>query len=436
MSWKATVRWATTALLCVGFSSQSGAQPATGLNFLDEGQYRSIPLASTPLLGNIPDEVDLSSKFPTPGDQGKQSSCVGWAVAHLKAYQEFVERGWSLSAAEHQFSPAYIYNQIKMSPNSCDAGSNFVDALNILRKEGMATLRDFPYVENSCSSMPSASIRQKSRDFAVADWRRVNVQDETEIKTQLASGFPVLIGMLVDDDFGRLGNEQVYTRLGGVSRGGHAMVVVGYSEKRAAFKVINSWGTRWGSGGFGWIGFGAFKQSVREAYVVQDIVITTPISPPTPPPVVQPPVDQPPAQPVVAVTLGMPSLIHNQVVPSPNGQAPGMRIVIPGTISGGAGRTLQLLVKFNYLNGPPLRANPSEAMFHDTAGLVTTGTPAIPIGGNQVALDPIQVSIPYYALNFQPTGGVMNMNLSFTVIVLIDNIQKAQSVPIPFQFRW
>ena len=121
------------------------------------------------------------------------------------------------------------------------------------------------------------------------------------------------------------------------------MVVVGYSAKRAAFKVINSWGTRWGSGGFGWIGFGAFKQAVREAYVVRDIVISRPdvVQPPdVEPPVVQPPVVQPPAPSVVSVNLGVPGLVHNQIVPSPTGQAPGMQIVIPGTVSSGARENL------------------------------------------------------------------------------------------------
>jgi hypothetical protein len=414
---------------------------STGLNFLDESQYRSIPLASTPLLGNIPDEVDLSSKFPRPGNQGRQSSCVGWAVSYLKTYHEFVERGWSNTVQEHQFSPSFIYNQIKSSPNSCEGGSNFVDALNILRRDGIASLRDFPYDETACSATPSASVKQRSREFSIADWRRVNVQDEVEIKTQLASGFPVLIGMMVDDLFSRLTGNQIYSRPGGVGRGGHAMVVVGYSESRSAFKVINSWGTDWGANGFGWVSFAAFRQTVREAFVAQDIVITTPlpgpVRPNVPPPVPAPdrPVPVPPPQ-VVSVQLGTPMLVHNLTVQTPTGMFPGMQIRVPGLITGARGRILQLVVKFNYFNGPPLRANPIEMSYRDAGGLVATGTQAISIGGDSEPTDPLQIFIPYYALNFQPTGGNMTMNLSFTVIALVDNTQQAQTPPIAFPFRW
>ncbi len=208
---------------------------------------------------------------------------------------------------ERRYSAAYIYNQIRSTPTSCVGGSNYVDAMNLLRREGIATLADFPYDERSCSAIPSQAVKQRAREFAVADWRRVNVQDEAEVKTQIASGFPVLIGMMVDDAFSRLAGDQVYAANGGANRGGHAMVVVGYSDQRNAFKLINSWGTNWGSGGFGWISYSAFRQTVREGFVVQDIVVNTPntqnVTPVAPTPVPQPP-------PPINVNLSTPQMLH------------------------------------------------------------------------------------------------------------------------------
>ena len=81
-----------------------------------------------------------------------------------------------------------------------------------------------------------------ARPFAIADWRRVNVQDPTEVKTHLASGFPVLIGMMVDAAFMRLRGDVAYAQASGKTEGGHAMILVGYSDDRGAFKVMNSWG--------------------------------------------------------------------------------------------------------------------------------------------------------------------------------------------------
>ena len=102
-----------------------GARP-TGLRFMDDVAYQSIPLAAPPLLGQVPKAVDLSSHFPEPGDQGKQNSCVGWAVAYaLKSYQEGLERSWGTAPPQHRFSPAFIYNQLNKSPD-CQGGTTFV----------------------------------------------------------------------------------------------------------------------------------------------------------------------------------------------------------------------------------------------------------------------------------------------------------------------
>lgn len=247
----------------------------TGLLFLDEGSYRSIPLAATPHMGSIPAQVDMSRRFPVPGDQGGQGSCVGWAVAYLKSFQEAVERHWDPRGSGAMFSPAYIYNQIKLS-SSCTSGSYIPSALNLVRSDGAALLNQFPYEERACSAMPSMGLTQHAKQFALSDWRRVNPQDISEVQAQLAAGFPVLIGMIVDTAFQELRDGRTYTQAGGRVEGGHAMVIVGYGDDKQAFKVINSWGREWGDDGFGWIGYEVFRQKVREAYVVQDIVVYKP----------------------------------------------------------------------------------------------------------------------------------------------------------------
>jgi hypothetical protein len=44
--------------------------------------------------------------------------------------------------------------------------------------------------------------------------------------------------------------------------GAHAMVVVGYSKKRNAFKVLNSWGQKWGANGYVWIDYSLFNSAM------------------------------------------------------------------------------------------------------------------------------------------------------------------------------
>jgi hypothetical protein len=60
------------------------------------------------------------------------------------------------------------------------------------------------------------------------------------------------------------------------------MVVIGYSDSKNAFKVLNSWGRTWGDQGYGWIDYVSFRNLVREAYVTQNIIVIPPKTP-TPP---------------------------------------------------------------------------------------------------------------------------------------------------------
>lgn len=408
-------------------------EKSRGLIFLDDNAYRSIPLATTPLMGDIPPNADLSSSFPSPGDQGHQGSCVAWAVSYaLKSYQEGVERHWDLTQNSHLFSPSFIYNQIKQS-SSCEGGSQISDALNLLRQQGVAPLSDFAYDDRQCSKMPDAAVKQSARQYAIADWRRVNVQDEMEVKTQIASGFPVVIGMVVDNAFQSLRHGQIYSTPDGLNAGGHAMVVVGYDDSRNAFKVINSWGKSWGDNGFGWIDYKTFKNSVREGYVAQDIVTNPPSPNPAPTPPITPPA--PPSPAIAAVTLGTPTIVHNIPVPG-FGAMPGMRIIVPGQVTGGVGHALQIVVHFTYYGGPPLLANPNERTFRDVSGLVATGTPSTPIGTDDEDLSSVQIMIPYYALNFPPNNGFGTYNLAIVVMAYLDGQIAAQSPPVPFVLRW
>ena len=51
------------------------------------------------------------------------------------------------------------------------------------------------------------------------------------------------------------------------------MVVVGYADQLKAFKVLNSWGTKWGDRGYAWIDYAAFQNLTLEGYVTIDIFL-------------------------------------------------------------------------------------------------------------------------------------------------------------------
>ena len=415
-----------------------GARPSpvpTGLLFVDRATYESVPLASTPLMGELPPSADLSSRFPAPGNQEDQGSCVGWAVAYaLKSYQEADERQWPLDDLAHVFSPAYIYNQIKRT-SDCRGGTYYLDALNLVRREGVATWTAFPYDPADCSAKPSAAVKTAAREFKIAEWRRVNVQDDTEVRSNVAAGFPVLAGIEVDRAFFNLKGEAIYSQYSGLSEGGHAIVVVGYDDSREALKIINSWGSEWGTDGFGWISYDAFGRIAREGYVAQDIIVR-PAPPVQPQPQPRRPAPAPPVPVTPTAALGIPEIVHNVPVAAPTGMnAPGMLIKLPGTVSGGRGKALQIVARFSFPNGTMLVANPVETVYRDATNFVAVGTAPIPITTDSTNLGVYTFAIPYYALNFVPTNGQANYSLLAKVSVYIDNFIIGEQVA-PFGLRW
>jgi C1A family cysteine protease len=444
LSYTATMAKAQGAPIAPDTPPTTNDQIPAGLVFADEATYNSIPLATAPLLGTLPPSADLSSRFPTPRDQGSQGSCVGWALAYaLKSYQEGAARNWPLSEDDHLFSPSFVYNQLRQSID-CKGGIRYIDALNLLRQKGVATLQDFDYTPASCSALPNQSVKQGALQYVIGKWRRVNVQDETEVKSQLASGFPVLVGIVVDDGFHHLQGAQPYSQYSGANPAGHAVVLVGYDDTLAggAFKLINSWGTTWGASGFGWISYTTFAKMVREGYIVETIEPTaananSPVIRPPGQLSVTPPVNVPPVTPF-SVTASAPTISFNVGVQPPTGgpQQLGMKITVPGSILNGQGKSFQMVARFNFVDGSPLRANPVEVSYRDATGFVATGTPVATINTSSVDLAPFYMTIPYYALNLAPTAGHTTYSLTLNVSIYVNGFLAYQTTAVPFGVVW
>ena len=244
-----------------------------GLKRMDVEAYQSAHILRADPVA-LPASVDLSVDAPLPRSQGSQGSCVGWAVAFaVKTYHERIERGWPLTDERHVMSPAYVYNQVRVP----GGGAYFVDAFNVLIEQGVSSWALMPYDPSDNRSQPSAAARAEAADYKIADWgavqRTTHAVFVQEVKRHLAAGDPVLIGVPVYPDFYFLSESNpVYDDASGAVSGAHAIVIVGYDDARSAFKIINSWGTDWGIGGYGWIDYDASDSLIWEAYVLEDVV--------------------------------------------------------------------------------------------------------------------------------------------------------------------
>jgi C1A family cysteine protease len=228
----------------------------------DASSLRTAKLAQTPLMGELPTSIDLSTSMPPIGDQGIQGSCVAWATGYAaKSIAQQLSSGWNQNLSQNEFSPSWLYNQVKLSPD-CGSGTYPSLALDKLKNAGCDNISLFPYDQYSCSKLPDQTSLNRAAPFKIANWFTLNT-DYTSIKSILASSKPVIIAIEVYPDYDNMNSttNTSYDDFSGVSRGGHANCIVGYDDSKKAFKVANSWGTGWGVGGYYWLPYSAISDS-------------------------------------------------------------------------------------------------------------------------------------------------------------------------------
>jgi hypothetical protein len=230
--------------------------------------------------------------FPPPQNQGTtQGSCVAWAVAYaVKTFTQFGQYGEPVSTPDHQFSPSFVYDSLNTDP-SCKAGLTLPQALQFVERYGVATLDQVKYDPSSCLlSAITAQAKQSALNNHIVQYQTVVISSPVILKAYIAAGQPVLLAIKVDQKFedwyaGAPGHPDVSKNYAPAQPPSflmgdnnqllaHAVVAVGYDDNHdgGAFRVMNSWGSDWGDGGFVWISYSGLMTMVfDEAYVVSDI---------------------------------------------------------------------------------------------------------------------------------------------------------------------
>jgi hypothetical protein len=262
-----------------------------------------------PLADNVknplPERVTLEQYCPPRLNQGQQGSCVAWASAYAartivyNRAMEIIEDGSfesvdgrDSSLADLQargdrkekiaFSPAYMYNQIKIANSDCQ-GSYIFRAMEQMSKSGALPFSKFAYTDESCSKQPSEQDVQQAMPFRIKGFQRLTLgadeqrTDMVAMKQHLSQGSPIVIGMMVGGTFMQdmAGQESWIPTEGDYQQrgfGGHAMCVVGYDDFKfndtGGFLIMNSWGPEWGRNGMTWVPYPVFDHFGKEAYAV------------------------------------------------------------------------------------------------------------------------------------------------------------------------
>ena len=236
--------------------------------------------------------VDLSQSayFPPVGNQGQQGSCASWTSAYYNnGYHQAYIHNWTDthdgSNQHHLMSPSWVYNKIN---NGTDGGSDLTGPYKVMMSVGDASLATMPYDDSDYTSWGDEAAWREAPLGRIQDIEVTSVTNIDVIKSWLDQGDTLMsfaINAYAYDDAFSDGNYiiswQEYQQYQGSPN--HGQTIVGYDDSITddgdvgAFKVVNSWGSGWGDGGFYWITYNAFQHLAWDQVV--RIVGDTPNNP-------------------------------------------------------------------------------------------------------------------------------------------------------------
>jgi Papain family cysteine protease len=220
---------------------------------------------------------DLPASFSLDGppveNQKQTSKCVAFSGAY---YIIGLYNGVKSSAQnfDKSGSPefAYAYWKKLNGDSNCDEGSYLFDEGNVagmsevLKNVGTTSWNQLPFVNGKTCSITTEAQKTSAASNKISDYARLDedeFKDVGELKSWLYAGYPLWFAVNLDEGFDEIETD-VWNKQNGASQGGHAMVVVGWSDAKKAFKIQNSWGTDFGDNGFVWIGYNYFIELLRE----------------------------------------------------------------------------------------------------------------------------------------------------------------------------
>jgi len=259
-----------------------GCLPAT------KDELEAIPRMSRLLRTTaLPNKVEWQlGNLPPAGNQGKQNSCVGWAVAYaLKTYLKQVEKRWGADIPTHQFSPAFIYNQLNDHTQTNGGPISIPAAMDLVRNMGVCTLATMPYNVKDYKTQPNPTQKEEAKQYKSQQYTYLG-NDLTAIKEQLYNQIPVLIRLPFWSSFDQLNaSNLVYKNQSIATYEGHAVCLVGYNDNynnsgMGVFKFINSWGKNWCENGYAYVTYDLIlnQPDEVETYVMLDKVYVEGVS--------------------------------------------------------------------------------------------------------------------------------------------------------------
>lgn len=222
----------------------------------------------------LPYKKDLTEHIVLPvREQGKIPMCVSMSITNAIALMEAIEKKTTQVGEVEMPSAWYLHQQLSQKSNKdCFSGMSISSAMNHLKNQGTFPEKGIERLSDCNGRVVTTTNAYQIEDYyRLFDAKAHPKYKIHQIRSSLAAGKPVIFSLPIHTGFTQLNEENNWTyqpkgSTEEMDMGMHAMTVVGFNGDKKAFKVINSWGTHWGDGGYGWLPYDYVGENCPHAF--------------------------------------------------------------------------------------------------------------------------------------------------------------------------
>jgi C1A family cysteine protease len=216
----------------------------------------------------IPDKVDLRKWCSPVEDQGKIGSCTANAGVGMLEYYERKAFGKHIDA-----SRLFLYKITRnLMKQTGDTGAFLRTTMSAMVLFGVLPEEYYPYQIEDFDEEPPAFCYAYSQSYQAIKYVNLDPLNTSKedllarIKTNIAAGMPSMFGFTVYSSLWNVQDGKIpFPCSKEKVEGGHAIMAVGFddnlkiqnpnckNETIGALLIRNSWGTKWGEAGYGWL---------------------------------------------------------------------------------------------------------------------------------------------------------------------------------------